>query len=214
MTGPGPSEPMTVMLVEDHALVRAAIRQTLTSRGIEVIAEASSAEEALALVRTHRPEVMLVDIDLPGMTGVQLVRELAPRLPDCRIVMLTGSARRDDLVTAIRNGAFGYLTKDMSSEGLARAVLGIRVGDLPMPRRLAAQLVADLVSPASARAQSGLTDRELEVLRLVADGLTDRDIAGALGISVRTVGRHVGNVLGKIGVRNRAEAAKRYREGL
>ena len=214
MTTTTHTEPMTVMLVEDHALVRSAIRQTLTSRGIEVVAEASTAEEALTLVQAVRPEVMLVDIDLPGMNGVQLVRELAPRLPDCTIVMLTGSARRDDLVTAIRNGAAGFLTKDMSPDGLARAVLGIRQGDLPMPRRLAAQLMKVLAAPASGQVESGLTEREREVLRLIADGLTDRDIAAALHISPRTVGRHVGNVLSKVGVRNRAEAAKRYREGI
>ena len=208
------SAPMTVILVEDHALVRSAIKQSLTSRGIEVIGEAPSGEEAMALVQALKPEVILVDIDLPGMSGVQLVRELAPRLPSTRIVMLTGSAKREDLVAAIRNGAAGYLTKDMSSDGLARAVLGIRDGDLPMPRRLAAELVRALASPSSVSDQSGLTERELEVLRLVADGLTDRDIAAALGISPRTIGRHVGNILGKLGVRNRAEAARRYREGV
>ena len=109
---------MRVMLVEDHALVRAAIRRTLDVPGITVVAEASNAEQALATVMDHRPEVILLDIDLPGMTGVQLVRELAPRLPETHIVMLTGSADRDDLVAAIRNGASGYLTKDTSPDGL------------------------------------------------------------------------------------------------
>lgn len=207
--------PLRVMLVEDHALVRAAIRRTLDVPGIQVVGEASSAEQALSTVLEHRPDVVLLDIDLPGMSGVQLVRELAPRLPDSHIVMLTGSADRDDLVTAIRNGASGYLTKDTSPDGLVRAILGVREGDLPMPRRLAAQLVRELVSaPESAAGESGLSPREMEVLKLVTEGLTDRDIGAALGISPRTVGRHVGNVLDKLGVRNRAEAARRYREGL
>lgn len=207
--------PLRVMLVEDHALVRSAIKRTLDVPGIEVVAEASTAEEALQIVVDHRPEIVLVDIDLPGMNGVQLVRELAPRLPDSHIVMLTGSADRDDLVTAIRNGASGYLTKDTSPDGLVRAIFGVRQGDLPMPRRLAAQLVRELVSrPDSSGGESGLSAREMEVLKLVTEGLTDRDIGTALGISPRTVGRHVGNVLDKLGVRNRAEAARRYREGL
>jgi two-component system, NarL family, nitrate/nitrite response regulator NarL len=208
-------KPLRVMLVEDHALVRSAIRSTLTVPGLEVVADVATAEEALATVAQHRPDVVLIDIDLPGMSGVELVRELAPRLPDAKIVMLTASSQRDDLVTAIRNGAFGYLTKNVSAEGLTRAILGIRDGDLPMPRRMAAQLVHELVSaPRSAVGVAGLTSRELQVLSLVADGLTDREIGEALRISPRTVGRHVGGVLEKLAVRNRAAAARRYREGL
>jgi DNA-binding NarL/FixJ family response regulator len=201
------------MLVEDHALVRSAIRQTLSVPGIEVIAEAESAEDALGIVMEHRPDVMLVDIDLPGMSGVHLVRELAPRLPDVEIVMLTGSARREDLVAAVRSGASGYLTKDMSPDGLVRAVLGIRSGDLPMPRRLARELLREVSSGPAHTSSGGMSSREAEVLELVDRGLTDREIAEALGISPRTVGRHVGTILAKLGARNRREAARRWREG-
>jgi DNA-binding NarL/FixJ family response regulator len=158
------------------------------------------------------PDVMLVDIDLPDMNGVQLVRELASRLPECKIVMLTASGKTDDVVSAIRSGASGYLTKDMPGDALIRAVLGIAKGDLPMPRRLAAQLVSRLVRPSRRDETTGLSEREVEVLRLVADGLTDREIGEALGISPRTVGRHVGSILDKLGVRNRAEAARHYRD--
>jgi two-component system nitrate/nitrite response regulator NarL len=209
------TRPLRVMIVEDHALVRAAIKRTLTVPEIEVVAEAASAEHALQIVMDHRPDVLLVDIDLPGMNGVQLVRELAPRLPECKIVMLTGSGDREDLVAAIRSGAAGYLTKDLPPDGLVRAILGVRDGDLPMPRRMAAELVQELLgNPASGRTESGLSSRELEVLKLVTDGLTDREIGAALGISPRTVGRHVGSVLDKLGARNRSEAARRYRDGL
>jgi two-component system nitrate/nitrite response regulator NarL len=202
------------MLVEDHPLVRTAIRQTIAVPGIQVIAEAGSAEEALDLIREHQPDVMLVDLELPGMNGVQLVREVAPRLPDCKIVMLTGSSRNEDVVAAVRSGAAGYLTKDMAADALVRALKGVRDGDLPMPRRLAAELMKQLLKPSSSSGHGGLSERENEVLRLVADGLTDREIARALGISPRTVGRHVGSILAKLGVRNRSEAARRFREGL
>jgi DNA-binding NarL/FixJ family response regulator len=202
------------MLVEDHPLVRAAIRQTLSVPGIEVVGEAWSAESALDQIQGLRPDVMLVDIDLPGMNGVQLVREAAPRLPDTKIVMLTASGKTDDVVAAIRSGASGYLTKDMSAEALVRSVMGIRIGDLPMPRRLAAELVTRLVRPSGRGENHDLSDREVEVLRLVADGLTDREVGEALGISPRTVGRHVGSILDKLGVRNRAEAARHYRDQL
>lgn len=206
--------PLRVMLVEDHALVRAAVRQTLSVPGIEVVAEAGSAEDAMAIVMEHRPDVILVDIDLPGVSGIDLVRELSPRLPSAHIVMLTGSARRDDLITSIRNGASGYLMKDTSPAGLVRAVLGIRDGDLPMPRRLARELVREVAASArSGAAPGGVSAREIEVLQLVDRGLTDREIGEALGISPRTVGRHVGSILDKLGARNRGDAVRRYREG-
>jgi DNA-binding NarL/FixJ family response regulator len=214
MTAPNRAAPLRVILVEDHPLVRTAIRQTLSVPGIEIVGEAGSAEEAMDLVRQTQPDVMLVDLELPGMNGVQLVRELAPRLPDCKIVMLTGSSRNEDVVAAVRSGAAGYLTKDMAPEALVRSLMGIRNGDLPMPRRLAAQLMKQLLKPTTSGAHGDLSEREAEVLRLVADGLTDREIARALGISPRTVGRHVGSILAKLGVRNRSEAARRFREGV
>ena len=128
--------------------------------------------------------------------------------------MLTGSVNRDEIDAAFRNGASGYLTKDTSPDGLVRAVEGVRNGDLPMPRHLAAGLVHRLLNPANAKMNvSGLSLREAEVLERVADGLTDREIGLALGISPRTVGRHVGHILDKLDVRNRNEAAQRFRHG-
>ena len=118
-------------------------------------------------------------------------------------------------VSGRRAGAVGYLTKDLPPDALVRAVLGVRSGDLPMPRRLAAQLVQRLIkAPATHLGTGGLSPREVDVLRLIADGLTDREAGEALGISPRTVGRHVGSILDKLGARNRADAARRYRDGL
>lgn len=207
--------PLRVMLVDDHALVRSAIRQALTARDIEVVGEAATAEEVLRTASELRPDVILLDIDLPGMSGVELVRELAPRVPGTKIVMLTVSTDRRHLIEAIRNGAVGYLTKDLAADALLRAVRGIRHGDLPMPRAMAAQALEHFVrggGGADADAALGsLSARETEVLRLLESGLTDREIADALTISTRTVESHVSAVLRKLGVRNRAEAARRYR---
>ena len=210
--------PLRVMLVDDHALVRSAIRQALQAPDIELVGEASSAEEALTMAPQLRPDLVLLDIDLPGLSGIDAVRELAPRLPDTRIVMLTVSIDRRDLLQAVRAGAFGYLTKDLSGDALLRAVRGIRHGDLPMSRAHAATVVESLARNAGGRAPAEddgldgvLSARESEVLRLLADGLTDRAIAGALAISPRTVESHVSSLLRKLGVRNRAEAARRYR---
>lgn len=214
-----PEPPLRVMLVDDHALVRSAIRQALQAPDIEVVGEASSAEEALAMAPMLRPDLLLLDIDMPGLSGIETVRELAPRLPATKIVMLTVSMDRRDLLGAVRHGAYGYLTKDLSGEALLRAVRGIRVGDLPMSRAHAATVVEHLARSSGGAASEGdrveelLSLREGEVLRLLSDGLTDREIAGALAISPRTVESHVSSLLGKLGVRNRAEAALRYRSG-
>lgn len=211
------SRRLRVMLVDDHALVRAAVRQALDAPDVEMVAEASSAEEALDLAPRVRPDVLLVDIALPGLDGVALVRELAPRLPATRIVMLTVSSLDRDLIDAMRYGASGYLTKDVSPEALLRAVRSAGDGELAMPRRLAARLVQRLVetsvSPevASDPALATLTGREAEVLRFLAEGRTDREIAQVLTISPRTVETHVGAILHKLGVKSRAEAARHYR---
>ncbi len=206
------------MLVDDHPMVRSAIRQAISAPDIEVVGEASSAEEALELALKLRPDVLLLDIDLPGMSGVQLLREIAPRLPDTKIVMLTVSSGQRHALEAVRHGASGYLTKDLTPEALQRSVRGLRQGDLAMPRKLAAQVVKELSQSArqgrtAPAGQMGLSDREDEVLRLLAEGMTDRQIAEVLMISPRTVETHVGNILNKLAVRNRAEAAQRYREG-
>jgi DNA-binding NarL/FixJ family response regulator len=210
-------KPTTVMLVEDHALVRTAVRQAIAQPDIEVVAESPTAEGALGPALKLRPDVILLDIDLPGMSGLQLLRELAPRLPDTKIVMLTVSAQHRDLVEAVRFGAAGYLTKDLTPEALLRSVRGARDGDLPMPRRLAAEALAHFARSANRNAAPvgdlpRLTDRETEVLRMISDGLTDREAAAAMRISIRTVETHVSNVLHKLGVRSRADAARLYRE--
>ncbi len=207
-----------VMIVDDHPLVRAAVRQAIAAPDVEMVAEAATAEDALRVAPEVRPDVLLVDIDLPGMNGLLLARELAPRLPGTRIVMLTASSSERHLVEAIRAGASGYLTKDLAPEALLRAVRGAHRGELAVGRRMSARLVRHLVDASRAGGRSEddqeldtLSSREREVLRLLADGLTDREIAEALTLSPRTVETHVGSILRKLGARNRSEAARRYR---
>jgi len=208
-----------VMIVDDHPLLRNSLRQALDTPELELVAEAASAEEALEVALGVRPNVLLVDVELPGVDGLSLVRELAPRLPDTRIVMLTASREDRHLFDAMRFGAVGYLTKDLSAQGLARAVRAAWEGELAMSRKNAAHLVRRLfetsrrvVDPTVAESALGvLTPREGEVLRLLAEGLTDHEIAQALTLSPRTVEMHVSNILHKLDVRNRSEAARCYR---
>jgi DNA-binding NarL/FixJ family response regulator len=213
------SAPLRVMLVDDHALVRSAVRQALAAPDIEIVGEAATAGETLLLAPQLQPDVLLLDINLPGTDGLRLVRELAPRLPETKILMLTVSAARRDLIDAVRAGAAGYLTKDLSPEALQRAVRGVRSGDLAMSRTMAADVIEHLTSatrrpgpPGEASDLADLSAREEEVLHQLSDGLTDRQIADRLSISPRTVETHVANVLRKLGVRNRSQAAVRYRE--
>ena len=214
------AQPTRVMLVDDHALVRSAVRQALATDDLEIVGEAASADEALLLAPQLAPDVLLLDINLPGTDGLRLLRELSPRLPETKIVMLTVSNDRRDLVDAVRSGAAGYLTKDLSPEALQRAVRGIRAGDLAMSRSMAADVIQHLATttnrPSGASGSdemTGISAREREVLALLAEGLTDREIGERLGISPRTVETHVGSLLSKLGVRNRAQAAARYRDG-
>jgi DNA-binding NarL/FixJ family response regulator len=212
------SKPLRVMLVDDHALVRSAVRQAIDAPDVEMVGEAGSAEDAFALALAVRPDVMLLDIDLPGMNGIQMLEELGPRLPDTKIVMLTVSDSERDMIEALGRGAAGYLTKDLHPEALLRALRGTQKGQLAMSRRYAARVMQHFIEAArkgrsgSANGLEGLSPRENDVLRMLADGLTDREIAQALVISPRTVETHVSNILHKLDVRKRAEAAQRYRE--
>lgn len=212
-----PSRPTRsrVMIIDDHALVREAVRRALDVSDIEVVAEAATAEEALASVADARPELILLDIDLPAASGLDVIIELRRHAPGARIVMLTISNADDDVAEAIRLGASGFLTKDMSSDALLRAVRGALAGDLAMPRRMAQRLIDRLGgSQAASRAPlvaEVLTTRELEILRLMSEGMTAREIGDALVLSPRTVEGHVGKILRKLGVRNRVEAVQHYR---
>lgn len=203
-----------LILVEDHPLVRDAIAGVLESDELHVVGEASTAAEALSLAIQLRPDIVVLDIDLHGQSALPLIGDLKRRLPEINVVILTASMSDTLLIEAVEAGARGFLTKDMSAEALRRAVVGAAYGELAMSRSRA-RIVTDylLQRGARPRVDLGLTDRETQILRLVADGLSDREIADALVISTRTVEGRVARLLQRLNVRNRTEAAAKYRQG-
>jgi DNA-binding NarL/FixJ family response regulator len=203
---------LRLLLVEDHPLVREAVRGVLDAGEMQVVGEAATADAALSQALLLRPDVIVLDVDLRGESAVPIISELHRRLPEATVVILTASTSDRLVVEAVEAGARGFLTKDMDGETLRRSILGAARGELAMTRRRS-RLVTDHLAMRRERSplELGLTERELEIIRMVAEGLTDREIAEALVLSRRTVEGHVARLIHKLGSRNRTEAAARYR---
>lgn len=200
----GPAAPIRLLLVDDHELVRAGLRTFLGLQAdMAVVGEAGSAEQALALVPRLRPDVVLLDLVLPGMSGVEAVRRLRAAHPEVKVVVLTSFAAEDSVLPAVRAGAAGYLLKDVGPGELAEALRAVHAGGATLHPAVAATVMHSVAEPT----RDPLTPREHEVLRLVARGLPNRLIARELALSEKTVKAHVSAVLGKLGVADRTQAA-------
>lgn len=211
-------ETITVMLVDDHEMVRDGVRGFLeTQPDITVVAEAASGEEALKAASEQAPDVALMDIIMPHMDGVQTTRKLKSVSPRTSVIALTSYHDDEHIFPAIRAGALSYLLKDTGPDELAEAVRKAAAGEAVLHPRVASRVVQEL---SGARAHEPnvfheLTDRELQVLRLIADGMSNADIAEELVISVKTVKSHVSNILGKLHLNDRTQAAVyAWREGV
>ena len=212
----------TVLLVDDHALFREGLAALLsTQEGIEIVGEAASGEEALEKARELLPDVILMDILMPGMGGLGATRKIKEEMPHTRIVMLTVSEEEEDLFEAIKAGAEGYLLKTVKSRDLIDMLLGVLRGEVAVSRIIARKLWEEFAEQAkrqeapSLLAPPHLTRREMEVLRFLSEGLPDKAIASRLGISQRTVKNHVHNILDKLQLQNRVQAAAyALRQGL
>jgi len=204
------SDKIQVLLADDHAVVRKGIRQFLEEAGdVEVIAEADDGAEAIRLVEAHQPDVAVLDIRMPEMTGVEATRRIKARFPQVRVLVLTAYDDDPYVFALLQAGADGYVLKTASGDDLVRAVRTVHRGESALGPEIASKVIRQAVSgrPEGAAEQvETLTDRELDVLRLAARGLTNRAIGHELSISHRTVQGHLAGIYGKLGVNSRTEA--------
>ncbi|SCK27723.1 two component transcriptional regulator, LuxR family [Streptomyces sp. AmelKG-E11A] len=210
------SRPVRVMVVDDHPMWRDAVARDLAEAGFDVVATAGDGEQAVRRARAAGPDVVVLDLNLPAKPGVQVCKEIVGANPALRVLVLSASGEHADVLEAVKSGATGYLLKSASTEELIGAVRRTAVGDAVFTPGLAGLVLGEyrrLASePAPATADEPgaprLTDRETEVLRLVAKGLSYKQIAERLVISHRTVQNHVQNTLGKLQLHNRVELVR------
>jgi DNA-binding NarL/FixJ family response regulator len=203
---------LRVLLVDDHDLFRTGLRSVLEGRGIDVVAEAQSGEEAVEIIGELAAQVVLMDLSMPGMGGIEATRRIAELAPLTHVLVLTVSDRDADVVEAIAAGACGYMLKDSSLDDLVRGIEAASIGESPVSPAAAAKLLERVraTSPDPERAahiRSELSQREIEVLKLIANGKDNTEIARELVISPKTVKNHTSSILAKLQIENRIQAA-------
>ena len=206
-----------VLIADDHAVVREGLRGLITSEpGMEVVGEAADGVEAVLKARTLQPDVILLDLMMPRMSGLEAIGEIKSENPEARILVITSFAEDNKVFPAIKTGALGYLLKDSSPQQLLQAIREVSRGESSLHPTIARKLIREISQPRDLPpAEEPLTAREVEVLRLVAKGLSNQEIAQHLVVSERTVRNHVSNILHKLHLANRTQAALyALREGL
>ena len=212
------TEPITVMLVDDHAMVRQGVRAFfVTQPDISVVAEAGSGEEAITLAAQFVPDVILMDLIMPNMDGVEATRRVKKASPRSQVIVLTSYHEDENIFPALKAGALSYILKDLSAEELASAVRKAAVGEAVLHPRVAARVIKELQGTRGEKVNpfTELSERELEVLKLIADGMSNAEMAAKLVLSEKTVKGHVSNILSKLQLADRTQAAVyAWREGI
>lgn len=212
---------VTVLVVDDQRLIREGIASLLgIQEGVRVVGTAVDGQEAIAQAQQHHPDVVLMDVRMPVMDGIMATARIRQQLPDCQVLMLTTFDDEEYVIRSLQAGASGYLLKDIPAADLAQAVRLTHAGINQLDTAVAGKLVGMLgewrgegkgtvasAPPAALAKQHDITERELEVLRLIATGATNREIADALVVSEGTVKNHVSNILSRLGLRDRIQAA-------
>ena len=207
-----PDHTLRVLLVDDHDLFRSGLRTLLEEQGVEIVGEAASGQEAVRLVRETAPEVVVMDLNMPGMNGVEATRHIGREAPLTRVVVLTISDQDSDVMDAIVSGACGYLLKDASIQDLMQGIRAASIGESLISPHIAGKVLERVrgttpSSEAAATIRSELSDREIQVLKLISNGKDNAVIAGELHISPKTVKNHISNILMKLQIDNRIQAA-------
>lgn len=212
------SEPIKILVVDDQIIVRKGIRALLaTEPDVQVVGEAENGREAIAQTEKLKPDVIVMDLVMPEMDGIEAIRHITANYPEARILVLTSFATDEKIFPAIKAGALGYLLKDSSPEDLVQAIHQVYQGESSLHPAIARKLLQELSRPAQQQPPTTdpLTAREVMVLRLIARGLSNQDIADNLVISETTVRTHVSNILDKLHLASRTQAALyALREGL
>ena len=211
------SEVIRVYVTDDHHIVRRGIKQLLeTEPGIEVVGEATNGREAVADMDMLKPDIVLMDLVMPVMDGIETIRQIKAGHPSIQVLVLTSFATDDKIFPAIKAGALGYLIKDTGPEELVRAIRQVHQGQLTLHPTIAQKLLKELtLTSEQPPSPDSLTDREVEVLKLVARGLSNQEIAETLVVSIATVYTHVSKILDKLHLASRTQAALyALREGL
>ena len=203
---------LRVLLVDDHDLFRSGLVNLLAEHGLHVVGEAENGDVALRLVRELAPDVVIMDLNMPGLSGVEVIRQMAAIAPLTRVVVLTISADDSDVINAVMGGACGYLLKDSSVDQLIAGIRSAAAGESLISPQIAAKMLQMLRAQrstvdAAETIRAELSDREIEVLKLIANGNDNAEIARALFISPKTVKNHISNILMKLQMENRIQAA-------
>ena len=202
--------PIRVLLTDDHGIVRKGVRALLaTERDIQVVGEASNGVEAVAQAKALCPDVILMDLMMPELDGIEATRQITTNIPSARVIVLTSFAADEKVFPAIKAGALGYLLKDSGPEELVKAIRQVYRGEPSLEPSIARKVLFELAQPPKQQPLTvdPLTERELDVLRLIAQGCSNKEIAIKLSVSELTVRTHVSNILGKLHLASRTQAA-------